>query len=355
MKFDYCIGNPPYQGDNHMQLYPDFYLSAQDIADNVEMIFPTGWQTPKKSQGLGKLNKEEIKADKQIVKIDNRTNAFPGVPGAESTNIILWKKGYDNGLDGKQLVYTDGENPQELKLLCEKDDIELDSLLINIRDTVINHNSFYSIKSITYTAFGYKYTDTLHQENPDLMSRISKGHEFDLQTNTFCTLSDVWLQNKVNDDYVCFYGLLNNRRVKRYIKRTYVKTIDNFDKYKVLIPKSAGPGNFGEELSSFEIAEPYIGSTSTFMSIGNFGTLLECTNCAKYLKTRFSRTLLGTKKFTRDNPPAVWANIPLQDFTSNSDIDWNKSISDIDKQLYQKYGLSDDEINFIETHVKEMN
>ena len=41
------------------------------------------------------------------------------------------------------------------------------------------------------------------------------------------------------------------------------------------------------------------------------------------------------------------------DFTSNSDIDWNKSISDIDKQLYQKYGLSDDEINFIETHVKE--
>ena len=46
--------------------------------------------------------------------------------------------------------------------------------------------------------------------------------------------------------------------------------------------------------------------------------------------------------------------IPLQDFTPASDIDWSKSIHEIDLQLYKKYGLSDEEINFIETHVKEM-
>jgi type II restriction enzyme len=50
----------------------------------------------------------------------------------------------------------------------------------------------------------------------------------------------------------------------------------------------------------------------------------------------------------------VWRTIPLQDFTSSSDIDWSKSISDIDQQLYRKYGLDDDEIAFIESHVKEM-
>ena len=46
--------------------------------------------------------------------------------------------------------------------------------------------------------------------------------------------------------------------------------------------------------------------------------------------------------------------IPLQDFSSTSDIDWSKSVHEIDLQLYQKYGLSEEEIEFIETHVKEM-
>ena len=46
--------------------------------------------------------------------------------------------------------------------------------------------------------------------------------------------------------------------------------------------------------------------------------------------------------------------IPLQDFTNHSDIDWSKSIHEIDQQLYRKYGLDEKEIDFIETHVKEM-
>lgn len=46
--------------------------------------------------------------------------------------------------------------------------------------------------------------------------------------------------------------------------------------------------------------------------------------------------------------------VPLQDFTTSSDIDWSKSIAEIDRQLYAKYGLDENEINFIETKVKEM-
>lgn len=64
--------------------------------------------------------------------------------------------------------------------------------------------------------------------------------------------------------------------------------------------------------------------------------------------------MLGILKITQHNPPEKWRYVPLQDFTSSSDIDWSKSIAEIDRQLYAKYGLSDDEINFIETHVKEM-
>ena len=64
--------------------------------------------------------------------------------------------------------------------------------------------------------------------------------------------------------------------------------------------------------------------------------------------------MLGILKTTQDITPEKWKYVPLQDFTSSSDINWSTSIGDIDKQLYKKYNLSDEEINFIETKVKEM-
>ena len=74
----------------------------------------------------------------------------------------------------------------------------------------------------------------------------------------------------------------------------------------------------------------------------------------KYIKTKFARVLLGVLKTTQDITPEKWNCVPLQDFTTSSDINWSASIPDIDKQLYKKYNLSDEEINFIETKVKEM-
>lgn len=75
----------------------------------------------------------------------------------------------------------------------------------------------------------------------------------------------------------------------------------------------------------------------------------------KYLKTKFARALLGIMKTTQNNQSKmVWSKIPLQNFTNSSNIDWSASIVNIDKQLYKKYNLSDEEINFIETKVKEM-
>ena len=57
---------------------------------------------------------------------------------------------------------------------------------------------------------------------------------------------------------------------------------------------------------------------------------------------------------TQDNQIDTWVSIPLQDFTSASDIDWTQSIPDIDKQLYKKYNLSPEEITFIESKIKAM-
>lgn len=74
----------------------------------------------------------------------------------------------------------------------------------------------------------------------------------------------------------------------------------------------------------------------------------------KFVQTKFARVMLGILKVTQHIRKGVWKYVPLQDFTSSSDIDWSKSVHEIDEQLYDKYGLTKEERDFIETHVKEM-
>ena len=121
------------------------------------------------------------------------------------------------------------------------------------------------------------------------------------------------------------------------------------------MPFANGSGALGEVLSTPLIGTPLIGYTKSFIGVGLFDTESEANNCLKYIKTKFARVMLGILKSTQGNAPKTWKYVPLQDFTSNSDINWTQSIPDIDKQLYKKYNLSKEEIDFIETHVKEMN
>ena len=103
------------------------------------------------------------------------------------------------------------------------------------------------------------------------------------------------------------------------------------------------------------VGYPYVGATETFLSFNCFNTINESKNLIKYIKTKFARALLGSLKVTQGNKNAsVWANVPIQDFTDKSDIDWSKSIPEIDQQLYEKYNLTKEEINFIDSKIKPM-
>ncbi len=130
--------------------------------------------------------------------------------------------------------------------------------------------------------------------------------------------------------------------------------INILDKYSVLLSKANGAGHFGETLSASIIAEPNEGYTQTFIAVGAFDNKQEALNAEKYIKTKFARAMLGVLKITQDCPGPKWKCVPLQDFTESSDIDWSASINNIDRQLYSKYSLSEEEINFIESKVKEM-
>ena len=141
----------------------------------------------------------------------------------------------------------------------------------------------------------------------------------------------------------------------KFIRLDYLREHPNLLTWKVLVPESNGSGALGEVLSTPLIGEPLIGYSQTFVSVGEFQSKFEAEACFKYIKTKFARAMLGIKKITQHNPPSTWQYVPLPDFTVNSDIDWTQSVADIDRQLYQKYDLSPEEIAFIETHVREMD
>lgn len=350
MKFDYIIGNPPYQENqdstSDKPVYHLFMDAAISYASAVELITPARFlynagKTPKEWNNK-MLNDEHFSVLKYI---ENCNEVFP------NTDI----KG------GIAITYYDKEKNNEpiKKFISNK-------VLRSILYKVIKSKNFSSISDMVFSPESYKFTKIMYEEHPELKHItyiykgkekpvISKGHDFDLTTNIFDKLDGIIFMKKPNGDCVKIFGRKNNARCERWIKRSYLAPHSNLMKYKMLFPKSNGSGKFGEIMSQPIIAGPNTGHTQTFISVGCLDTNEEANNEVKYIKTKFARTMLGILKVTQDNKKSVWKYVPLQDFTSKSDIDWSKSIDIIDQQLYKKYRLSDEEITFIESHVKEMD
>lgn len=223
--------------------------------------------------------------------------------------------------------------------------------LNGIIEKVIHNPGFRPLTDIMVSSYSYHFTEQLHKDHPDAASRLSKGHAYDLKSNVFTRLPDIFLDTKPDDgfDYIQIYGRDNNARAYKYIRADYVEEVPNLFKWKIFVPKANGSGALGEVMTT-----PVIGHTESFVSIGLCDTRDEAEAILKYVKSKFARCMLGVLKVTQDNPPEKWAYVPLQNFTPSSDIDWTASIPEIDRQLYSKYGLDRSEIDFIESHVKPM-
>lgn len=197
--------------------------------------------------------------------------------------------------------------------------------------------------------------DKLYADYPEFESVIgSDGRDKRFRNNIFEKIG-IFTESASSDEDVPVYGVINNKRVWRYLPIKYFDlTQENLLKWKVLVARVNGVGVLGEVLSSPEICGPRKGYTQTFLGIGAFDSKGEAESCLRYIKTRFCRAMLGVLKITQMNSKDVWRYVPLQDFTPSSDIDWSKSIAEIDEQLFNKYGLDEQERNFIRTKVKEM-
>ena len=180
-------------------------------------------------------------------------------------------------------------------------------------------------------------------------------NDFRIAPNYFDRFQNVFKKKQDAKNSVCIIGLeKGNKRTERYVDESIVND-PKLKKWKVLIPKSSGTGAMGEAISTPMTAGPFTGCTYSFLQIGSFDKKTEADFCLKYILTKYCRAMLGTLKVTQDNPKSVWKNVPLQDFSVASNIDWSQSISNIDQQLYKKYGLDTKEIEFIETRVKAMD
>ena len=345
MKFDFAIGNPPYQetqeGTSDKPVYNFFVDAASQVADKTELITPARFlfnagKTPKEWN-------EKVLQDKHFKVLEFNSDANSVFPNVTFTG-------------GIAISYIDKSNsfvPIGVFTVFPT----LNSILKKVKEKTSEF-----LDSVVYAPESYKFTEALHSDNPDIESLLSAGHKYDVVTNIFDKLFNiVFFREKPADrkKYVKFYGRLDNQRVSLWILKKYISNVINFENYKVFLPKSNGSNPLSNDSSTPVIGIPFIGGpfeghTQTFLSIGNFSTSYEATSCLKYIKTKFLRCLVSVLKVTQDNKKAVWKYVPLQDFTNNSDIDWSKSIKEIDQQLYKKYGLTDEEINFVETKVKEM-
>lgn len=334
MKFDFCVGNPPYQDERQgesnttLPVYNYFMEAAYSISQRVAFITPARFlfdagRTPSdwNEKMLNDKNFKVIKYEADSFKIfGNNVEIKGGI-------IISYRD--SNKVFGEIGVFI----PH----------IELKSLLKKVK--FINKNEQW-LSSIIYVANKFNI-EILEKDYP-----IYSNRERRLSSNV---LSFQCFHNEKEDNDVSIYGVINNKRNLKYIKKKYIDDINtNINGYKVVLPKADGNGSFGETLTKPEVLNITSGYTHTFYGIGNFKSIEEAKNLSKYIKTKFSRALLGIVKVTQDVNASKWKYVPLQDFTDKSDIDWSKSVHEIDLQLYKKYGLSDEEIAFIEKNVKEM-
>lgn len=341
MKFDVIISNPPYQlSDGGAQasakpIYHLFVESAKKLRPRyMSMIIPARWMTGGK--GLDDFRKETIH-DKHLTVLHDFANTeecFTGVDIKGGVCYFLWER------DNEKLcnIYRHDSNGviYSRRYLVEEND-----------DIFIRYPQLVSIKNKVW-----------RNKNTSFETIVSSRKPYGLPSDFFVNPAKFGLppisDTPINDGY-SILGLAALKRVVKYIPKNYpLSKKDGLRKYKLFIANSYGCGEIGEGPATPVLATPGELCTETFLEIGKFDTLEEAQNVLSYLRTKFFRCLVGIRKQTQHATKQVYHYVPMQDFTEKSDIDWGVPIPEIDKQLYKKYDLTQEEIDFIESMIKPM-
>ena len=343
MKWKFAVGNPPYQQEskganaNDTPVYQHFYDAAYEIADKVELISPARFLF--NAGGTSKEWNDKMLNDEHFKVLNFTQKSSDIFANTSITGGIAITYHDAQKTFGKIGVYTPFE--------C----------LNTIKEKVLSFNEPSLMDSVTNRGL-YRYSDDAYKDYPDEMKKTADKR---IAPSCFERMNNIFIDNDPHsDEYIRIFGNYNGQRIYKWIKKIYVTDVENLHKYKVLVPKANGSGAIGEKEQTMMIgtpiiAEPMVGFTETYISVGESYNFCEVEATYKYLKTKFVRALIGILKITQNNAKPVWQYVPSQNFAANAEIDWTKSVQEINQKLYDKYGLTKEEIDFIETHVKEMD
>lgn len=338
MNFDAVVGNPPYQlqvnepgkGLGAVPLYQEFVNQAIDLNPlYVSMITPSRWFSG--GVGLDKF-RESMLSSKKIRKMTDFIDSkelFPGVDINGGICYFLWDSNHDGDCNFTNI----------LNGIEDTSDRKLDEFRIFIRrnDAVSIIKKVQKFGEKTFTQCGYVSPQTPYGFLSTFRGRDKRVFETDCEILG----SKGWM----------------------FVERSKVeKGKDSIDLYKTMISKlscehAGSPDRNGmyRVLSRMEILKPGQICTQSYLVIKPTRTERETENVFKYLRTKLARFLilqtLSGMNISIDN----FAFLPEQDFTDGSKINWSNSVASINEQLYKKYDLSQNEINCIESTIKQMD
>ena len=324
MNFDVIIGNPPYQlsdgGDTEerrrggaIPLYHLFIQQAKKLDPRyLIMIVPSRWFSG--GRGLNQFRNEMLndKRIEQIVDYPDSSECFPGVQIEGGICYFLWTRGHDKNCLVKTIQGT-------------KISSMIRPLLENKVETFIRYNESISILR------------KVQKHNEPIISKLfSSQKPFGLRT---------YIKGKDKKEYDSITLYANNHI--GYIRKEEILQNNSWiDTYKVFISAAYGMGG---KFPTFVIGKPFLGKpgtccTETYLFIGPFRTKIEAENVISYIRTRFFRFMVLLKKNTQHAAAQVYSLVPMQDFSKA----WT------DEELYAKYGLTEEEIEFIENMIRPM-
>jgi len=330
MNFTAIVGNPPYQemdggaGVSAKPVYNLFVNVAKQMRPQyISMIMPAKWYN--NGKGLDAF-RQSMLSDKHLsvlVDYEDSDDCFTGVDIAGGVCYFMWAKSYHGNC--KFTSHRNGNTETVVRKLSE-------------------HDTF-----VRYTAAIEIITKIKKKTNNFMNTIVSRQKPFGLRT---------FARPLEDGDITLRYtgGKGPYKRELITVKKEWI------DKWKVITSyltyDHAGRANSDGQkriISTLEILKPEEICTETYLVLGVYETEQEALSAMAYTKTKFVRFLIGLLASTQHLSKDVFAFVPMQDFTKDSDIDWSAELPEIDKQLYRKYGLSKKEVEFIEKMIKSMS
>lgn len=340
VKIKAIVGNPPYQvmndgaGASASPVYNYFVnISKRLNPSYLSLIMPARWFAG--GRGVDDFRKSML-SDSQLALIHDYPDARDCFETVEIKGGIMYFR-WDKGYDGDCTIITHNQN--KISSTSKR------PLVIEGMETFIRQNELVSIVQKVKSDISISFDSIVSSRDPFGLDVRAEG--------TYRQIKPSYSLEKVNDSDVAYYYFGWRKNGVGYINVNMINEGHEYiDQPKIFVPCAWGNGRVEEDRINPFIPEPRSVCFETYLMVGPFENWAILENVIKYMNSKFFHILVSPLKVSQHATQNVYRLVPMQDFSSNSDIDWSKSVAEIDQQLYAKYGLNEEEIAFIESMIK---